>query len=99
MFTAPLGGLRDPSNTQADLRSVLDAAGFEWVTSHTFRKTAATLLEQAGLTVRAIADQLGHADVTTTQNHYFGRRMITTRAAEVLEVIGSSPKTASEKGG
>lgn len=34
VFTAPGGGLRDPSNTQSDLRSVFDAAGFEWVTSH-----------------------------------------------------------------
>jgi integrase len=88
VFTAPLGGLRDPSNTQADLRSVLSNAGYEWVTSHTFRKTAATLLEGAGLTVRAVADQLGHADVTTTQNHYFGRKMTNDRAAAVLEAIG-----------
>ena len=88
VFTAPLGGLRDPSNTQADLRSVLSEAGYEWVTSHTFRKTAATLLEGAGLTVRAVADQLGHADVTTTQNHYFGRRMVNDRVAAILEVIG-----------
>lgn len=87
VFTAPLGGLRDPSNTQADLRSVLDTAGYPWVTSHTFRKTAATLLEQAGMTVRAVADQLGHADVTTTQNHYFGRKLVTDQAATVLEKI------------
>ena len=61
VFTAPLGGLRDPSNTQADLRDALDTAGFEWVTSHVFRKTTATLLDQAGLSARAIADQLGHS--------------------------------------
>lgn len=91
VFTAPLGGLRDPSNTQADLRSVLDDAGYPWVTSHTFRKTAATLLERSGMTARAVADQLGHSDVTTTQNHYFGRKMVSDDAATVLEAIDTSP--------
>lgn len=28
VFTAPLGGLRDPSNTQADLRDTLDKLGY-----------------------------------------------------------------------
>ena len=34
VFPAPLGGWRDPSNTQADLRDAFTAAGFDWVTSH-----------------------------------------------------------------
>lgn len=59
------------------------------MTSHTFRKTAATLLEQSGPTARAVADQLGHADVTTTQNHYFGRKIVTGHAATVLELIAT----------
>jgi hypothetical protein len=40
VFTAPLGGLRDPSNAQADLRVVFADAGYPWVTSHVYRKTA-----------------------------------------------------------
>ncbi|WP_433556072.1 hypothetical protein ACQPWY_27425 [Pseudonocardia xinjiangensis] len=36
VFTAPLGGLRDPSNTQADLRVVFADARYLWVTSHQF---------------------------------------------------------------
>ena len=39
VFPAPLGGWRDPSNTQADLRQALATAGFDSVTSHAFRKT------------------------------------------------------------
>ncbi|MDQ3763384.1 MAG: hypothetical protein M3460_17680 [Actinomycetota bacterium] len=31
------------------------------VTSHVFRKTAATLLDEAGVSARKIADQLGHS--------------------------------------
>ncbi len=66
MFPAPLGGWRDPSNTQADLRDAFTAAGFEWVTTHVFRKTVATLMDHAGLSSRAAADQLGHANTSVT---------------------------------
>jgi integrase len=74
VFTAPLGGLRDPSNTQADLRVVFADAGYPWVTSHVYRKTVATLMDAAGLSARQAADQLGHAKVSMTQDNYFGRR-------------------------
>lgn len=43
-------------------------SGYEWVTFHTFRKTVATLLDEAGLTARQIADILGHAHPSMTQN-------------------------------
>ena len=89
VFTAPLGGLRDPSNTQADLREAFDAAGYGWVTSHSLRKTTATLLDGAGLSARAIADQLGHANPSLTQDVYLGRKVASTGAATVLEAISS----------
>jgi integrase len=72
VFPAPLGNLRDPSNTQADLRDAFAAAGFKWVTSHVLRKTVATLMDQAGLSARAAADQLGHAKPSMTSDRYFG---------------------------
>ena len=31
VFSAPKGGLRDPSNTQADLRAAFTECGYEWV--------------------------------------------------------------------
>jgi len=37
IFTSPAGLIRDPSNTQADLRKILDRAGYPWLTSHVFR--------------------------------------------------------------
>lgn len=85
VFGAVLGGWRDPSNTQADLRQAFDAAGYPWVTSHTFRKTVATLMDQAGLSSRATADQLGHANPSLTQDVYYGRRIPDTGAAQVLD--------------
>jgi integrase len=87
VFPAPLGGWRDPSNTQADLRDALTAAGFDWVTSHVFRKSVATLMDQAGLSSRAAADQLGHANTSMTTDVYFGRKVAATGAAAVLEAL------------
>jgi integrase len=53
-----------------------DAGPFSWVTSHTFRKTVATRLDEAHLTARQIADQLGHAHPSLTQDAYMGRRVV-----------------------
>src|SRR5919112_3003948 len=58
------------------------------MTTHVFRKTAATLLDEGGLPVREIADQLGHRRVSITQDTYFGRRHATPKVAAVLDVIG-----------
>jgi integrase len=88
VFTSPTGMLRDPSNTQADLRNVFARLGYPWVTSHVFRKTAATLLDEAGLSARKIADQLGHSQVSLTQDFYMGRKIASEDAARVLEIIG-----------
>jgi integrase len=94
VFTSPTGLLRDPSNTQADLRDVFARLGYPWVTSHVFRKTAATLLDEAGVSARKIADQLGHSQVSVTQDFYRGRRIASEDAARVLEIIGRPDATA-----
>jgi integrase len=87
VFPAQLGNLRDPSNTNADLREALDKAGFDWLTSHVFRKTTAMLMDAAGLSARQAADQLGHSKPSLTQDFYFGRKARDTGAANVLEVL------------
>jgi len=38
------------------------------VTSHSFRKTVATMIDEEGLPARVGADQLGHASVSMTQD-------------------------------
>lgn len=88
MFTSPTGLLRDPSNTQADLRQALDRAGYPWVSSHTFRKTVASPLDDQGYAIRHIADQLGHSRPSTTMDYYLGRRALTTiDFADALEPL------------
>lgn len=62
-------------------------AGYSWVTFRTFRtfrKSVATALDEAGLTARQIADQLGHSKVSTTQDVYMGRKIAGREAAEAL---------------
>jgi integrase len=88
VFVSQQGKLRERSNTNADIREALDPLGFGWVTTHTFRKTAATLLDDGGLTVREIADQLGHRRVSVTQDTYFGRHQGSPKVADALDVIG-----------
>lgn len=95
VFTSTTGLLRDPSNTQADLRDALQRIGYPWVTSHVFRKTAATLLDDAGVSARKIADQLGHAQVSVTQDYYVGRKIASDDAARVLEIIGTPDAAAA----
>ncbi|GAB3434337.1 hypothetical protein GCM10027436_11370 [Actinophytocola sediminis] len=59
-------------------------AGYEWVTFRTFRKTVATLLDAAGLTARQIADILGHAHPSMTQDVYMGRGAPSRDGADAL---------------
>lgn len=85
VFPSPRGQLRDPSNTSHDVSDLLDAAGHPWATSHTFRKTAATLLDvSALLSARDVANQLGHKRASMTQDVYMSRRTVPERAAEIL---------------
>ena len=52
----------------------------EWVTSHAWRKTTASILDGSGVTARIIADQLGHSRVSMTQDVYMARKVRGTGA-------------------
>lgn len=65
--------LWDQSNSAKAVRAALDASSLSWAVPHTFRRTVATLLDQANLPIARIADQLGHADVSMTARVYLGR--------------------------
>jgi integrase len=75
LFAAPAQRERDPervwdqSNSAGAVRAALDAFGLTWAVPHTFRRTVATLLDQANLPIARIADQLGHSDVSMTARH------------------------------
>jgi integrase len=67
-------------------------AGYEWVTFHTLRKTVGTLLDEAGLTARQIADVLGHAHPSMTLNNYMGRGQRSRASAEALDAAFEDPE-------
>lgn len=85
LFPSLEGGFRDPSNVRRELREARGAADLAWITSHTFRKTAATILDEAALSARLVADQLGHARPSMTQDVYLSRRAVDSQAARALE--------------
>lgn len=85
VFPDSLGGWRYPNNVLKVLRHARDDAGFGWVTSHVFRKTTLTVLDEAGLTARVIADQAGHSDPSMTQRVYMARKIASEQAAGALE--------------
>jgi integrase len=80
-----LGGFRDPSNVRRVLREARGEEALAWITSHTFRKTAATILYEAALSARLVADQLGHSRPSMTQDVYMGRRAVDSQAALALD--------------
>lgn len=96
VFPNRKGAWRDEPNTLHQLRGALDRAGFEWVTSHVFRKTVATVLDESGLTAREIADQLGHSKVSMTQDIYLGRKVGGAGASIALEGMFGSVADSAE---
>ena len=85
MFPDAGGGFRDRNNIERDFRLVRQGTRFEWVVPHTYRKTVATFLDHGGLSARVVADQLGHARISMTQDVYMGRKAVDSAAASALE--------------
>lgn len=85
VFESRAGTILDPETVQRRWRQIRTALDLEWVTTHTFRKSVATILDDEGLSARQAADQLGHAQVSMTQDVYYGRGKVHTAAAEALD--------------
>lgn len=86
-----------------ELRGARREEALAWITSHSFRKTTATILDEAALSAGLVADQLGHARPSMTQDVYMGRRAVDSQAAQALEVaLGPDhtppePRSASQR--
>lgn len=85
IFPSSTGTLRDPDNFGKQWREVRDELGLPDVSSHSFRKTVATLIDDSGLSARIGADQLGHARPSMTQDVYMSRGQVHTAVADVLD--------------
>lgn len=100
IFPSRAGTMRSPANVRRSWRDFLarqataahDPADYTWVTFRTLRKTVITLLDEAGLTARQIADVVGHSHVSMTQDVYMARKITSRKAARALEsVVQNSP--------
>lgn len=85
IFPSTAGTYRDPDNFNKQWRKVRDTLGVPDVTSHSFRKSVATLIDEEGLSARIGADQLGHSKVSMTQDRYMKRGKIHTEVAALLD--------------
>jgi integrase len=96
VFPDARGGWRDRSNVGASFRQVRAGSDFEWVKTHTYRKTVATWLDQSGASARMIADQLGHSRVSMTQDVYLGRRASNSGNLAALEAYNPDLSAAPD---
>jgi len=85
IFPSTAGTLRDPNNFGKQWRKVRDELGVPEVSSHSFRKTIATLIDDEGLSARIGADQLGHSNVSMTQDRYMKRGTTHPQVAALMD--------------
>ena len=85
IFASTAGTLRDPKNFAGVWCAARDELGVPGVSSHSFRKTVATLIDDAGLSARIGADHLGHAKVSMTQDRYMSRGRVHQQVADLLD--------------
>jgi len=105
VFTTPTGGFLRRANISkravkkkgrkttysGPLGRILDRAGLEGVTLHTFRHTHASMLIAAGVDIKTVQRRLGHENVTITLQTY-GHLLPgqDERAAEVIDRVLAS---------
>lgn len=98
LFASFTGELLDPSNVINRISDAMTAVGYEWVTSHVFRKTVGTALDEAELPITAIADQLGNTPAVA-ERHYRKRRATNRGNIAALEAMmvpgGAAPNPAT----
>ena len=79
--------LQDPNKTYPWLKNILDKYKLDHITTHGLRHTHCSLLFEAGATIKAVQDRLGHKDAKTTMDVY---AHVTSKAkAETIERFDS----------
>ena len=87
VFPSASGTLRDPDNFNKQWRKARGRFDLDEVTSHSWRKTLATVIDDAGLSARVGADQLGHARPSMTQDVYWKRGAVHTEVAAAIDKV------------
>lgn len=95
VFRNSRGNMVYSRNLQEVLYRILDKAGIEGATMHTLRHTYATRCFEAEVDIKAISEQLGHANVKTTYNIYV-HLLEDTKAKEIDKLAGIDKFISSE---
>lgn len=66
------------------IRGAFADVGYGWVTSHAWRKTVVTILDEADLPTTAITDQLGNTPAVV-EGHYRRKRESNHQARVALD--------------
>ena len=81
MFTTELGTPMDPRNVLRAMSTASSRAGLSGVNVHTLRLSAATVMLEAGVHLKAVSELLGHSDTRITGDVYGHVRPEIARAA------------------
>ena len=87
VFPTPLLKRRDRRNTSNAWQDARERLGLPAYTFHSFRKSVATALDQAGLSPRDVAEYLGHSDPSLTMSVYMSKTVGGRRAADALDSV------------
>ena len=104
VFITPKGSPLNAKNLyNRQLAPACDAIGLPRISWHSFRHTHATLLHEAGASLKTSQELLGHSDLETTLNVYThtipaSHRKAVERVAGVLfsDVLSSAAKAVSQ---
>jgi integrase/recombinase XerD len=69
LFPGRFSGHIDPESASRILRKALRRVGIEGVSTHSFRRTALTLMSNAGIPLRVIQEVSGHRDLNQLQKY------------------------------
>ncbi len=76
---------REPTDVALHIREIRAELGWPWLTSHVFRKTAATIVHEAGVSDLSLGEHIGHTDRSSLLNVYLGSPDLDPRLINALD--------------
>lgn len=94
VFRRSEGQALSPAAPSKWLRKFCDREGLRYVTPHSFRHLAASLMIDAGASVKTVQACLGHSDASTTLNIY--AHAFAKSQAKISEAVGNNFRLAQD---